>query len=194
MVEIVLFHSVLGLRPAVHATADRFRAAGHVVHTPDLYDGEVFDSYEPAFAFVEERGGVPWLVQRTTELAADLPTDVVHAGFSNGGASAVLLATGQPGSRGALLLHSALPPQLLGHTWPAGLPAQVHYAELDPFRRPEWIAQFTEAVQAAGADLEFFDYSGVRGHLFTDPDLPDHDAPAAELAHERALAFLARLS
>ena len=43
MTEIVLFHSALGLRPGVTAAADRLRAAGQTVHTPDYYDGEVFD-------------------------------------------------------------------------------------------------------------------------------------------------------
>jgi hypothetical protein len=36
MAEIVLFHSVLRLRPGVIAAGDRLRAAGHTVHTPDL--------------------------------------------------------------------------------------------------------------------------------------------------------------
>ena len=40
--EVVVFHSALGLRPALLRWAVRLRAAGHVVHTPDLYDGEVF--------------------------------------------------------------------------------------------------------------------------------------------------------
>jgi dienelactone hydrolase len=46
MAEVVLFHSVLGLRLGVIAAADRLRVAGHTVHTPDLYDGEVFDDLE----------------------------------------------------------------------------------------------------------------------------------------------------
>jgi len=61
--EIVLFHSVLGVRPAVREWADRLRATGHVVHVPDLYDGEVFDDYAPAFAHVERIGGIPALIQ-----------------------------------------------------------------------------------------------------------------------------------
>jgi hypothetical protein len=36
MAEVVLFHSVLGLRPGVIAAADRLRTGGHTVHTPDL--------------------------------------------------------------------------------------------------------------------------------------------------------------
>lgn len=43
MAEIVLFHSALGLRPGVRAASDRLRSAGHTVHTPDLFDGRVFD-------------------------------------------------------------------------------------------------------------------------------------------------------
>ena len=46
MAEVVLFHSVLGLRPGVIAAGDRLRVAGHKVHTPDLYDGEVFDDLD----------------------------------------------------------------------------------------------------------------------------------------------------
>ena len=46
MAEVVLFHSVLGLRPGVIAAAERLRAAGHTLHTPDYYDGEVFDDLD----------------------------------------------------------------------------------------------------------------------------------------------------
>ena len=37
---IVLFHSVLGLRPAIQDWAERLREKGHRVHTPDLYGDE----------------------------------------------------------------------------------------------------------------------------------------------------------
>jgi dienelactone hydrolase len=39
MAEVLLFHHVRGLTPGVVALADRFRAAGHLVHTPDRYGG-----------------------------------------------------------------------------------------------------------------------------------------------------------
>ena len=56
MQEVVLFHSALGLRPAVWDWADRLRAAGHVVHTPDLYDGEVFDDSGSAADKIQQLG------------------------------------------------------------------------------------------------------------------------------------------
>src|SRR5215207_3456368 len=95
--EIVLFHSVLGIRPAVHDFADRLREAGHVVHVPDLYRGEVFDDYAPAFEHVERIGGIPALIERTHAAVAELPSDLVYAGWSNGSLSAQLLAATRPG-------------------------------------------------------------------------------------------------
>ena len=39
--QVLLLHSAHGLRPATAEHADRLRAAGHVVHAPDLYEGVV---------------------------------------------------------------------------------------------------------------------------------------------------------
>lgn len=192
--EIVLFHSVLGLRPGVLRWAERLRAEGHTVHTPDLYDGEVFDDYEAGFAKVEAMGGIGALMERTHAAVAHLPQDVVYAGFSNGGGSAELLALTRQGARGVVLLHAALPVEAFGAAeWPAGVPAQVHYAEHDPFREQPELDAFAAAVRASGAPYEAWDYPGS-GHLFADPDLPaEYDAASAELMFGRVLDFLRRV-
>jgi dienelactone hydrolase len=54
--EVVVFHSALGLRPALLRWAVRLRAAGHVVHTPDLYDGEVFSDRGAAADKMQQLG------------------------------------------------------------------------------------------------------------------------------------------
>ena len=46
MVEVVLFHHAQGLTPGVVAFADELRQAGHIVHTPDLFDGRTFKDIE----------------------------------------------------------------------------------------------------------------------------------------------------
>jgi dienelactone hydrolase len=46
MAEIILLHSAQGLRPGVGAAAEALREGGHMVRTPDYYDGEVFDELE----------------------------------------------------------------------------------------------------------------------------------------------------
>jgi hypothetical protein len=47
---MLLFHSVLGPRRGVALLAASLRERGHVVHTPDLYDGETFSDYESGMA------------------------------------------------------------------------------------------------------------------------------------------------
>jgi dienelactone hydrolase len=194
MATIVLFHSVLGIRAGVSDAADRFRAAGHTVHLPDLFDGKTFDDYEPAMAHVESLGGGQEMYRRAHASVSDIPTDVCYAGFSLGGGSALHLAATRPGARGALAFHESLPLRWLdAPAWPSSVPLQVHFAELDPFREQESIDELRDSVLAAGASYEFFDYQGISGHLFTDASLPaEYDEPAATLMFERAMEFLDR--
>ena len=42
MAEVLLFHHAQGQTAGFLAFADELRAAGHVVHAPDLYDGKTF--------------------------------------------------------------------------------------------------------------------------------------------------------
>jgi dienelactone hydrolase len=60
MTEILLFHHAQGLTTGVRAFADDLRAAGHDVHTPDLYDGNTFDDLDArAGRGRGSRGAVP---------------------------------------------------------------------------------------------------------------------------------------
>ena len=86
MAEVVLFHSVLGVRQGVLDAAAIMGEAGHSVHVPNLYEpGVIFDDYDPAIAHVEAIGGYQTLMRRSLEAVRDLPGAVVYAGFSNGG-------------------------------------------------------------------------------------------------------------
>ena len=192
--EVLLFHSALGLRPAVRRFAERLRAAGHVVHTPDLYDGEVFDDVQAGMAHVERIGGIDALMERTHAAVERLPRDLVYAGFSNGAGSAELLALTRDGARGAILMHGALPVEAFGVTdWPAAVPVQLHRMTGDPFADPEALNAFATSVHAAGAAFERYEYLGS-GHLFADDELPEHDPAAAAVMLERVLAFLGRVA
>ena len=56
MAEVLLFHHAQGLTPGVRAFADNLRAAGHVVHTPDLFDGRTFDSIDEGLTYIRAIG------------------------------------------------------------------------------------------------------------------------------------------
>ncbi len=195
MVEMVLFHSALGLRPAVTAAADRLRAAGHTVHAPDYYDGEVFGDLEEGLRKRDDLGYAE-IVRRARGAVAGLPAGLVFAGFSLGAVPAELLAAGRPGTLGAVLMHAAIPVEEFGEfgvdRWPEGVPLQVHYAAEDPWVEVEEVAALGDAVGRAGAAFEEHTYPGS-GHLFADPDLPEYDRSLSEAMWERVLAFLDRV-
>jgi dienelactone hydrolase len=187
---VVLFHSILGLRPAVHEAAARLRAAGHDVEAPDLFDGRLFETID---AGQRHRAaiGIPELIRRAHAAADGTPGPVAYAGFSMGGALAQLLAATRPQARAALLLHHAatLEDYELS-TWPAAVPVQVHRNDGDAWVDASEVEALGAAVRAAGATFEDFTYPGD-GHLFADPGLPEYDEVSAARLWQRVLAFLA---
>ena len=190
MTETLLFHHVQGLTPGVVALADALRAAGHTVHTPDLFEGHTFDSIEDGFGYAKETG-FDVLGERAERAAAELPAALVYAGISFGVMSAQRLAQTREGARGALLLESFVPPSEFGTGWPQGVPAQVHGMDADPFFALEGDIDAARAFVAEVGDTELFVYPGDR-HLFTDSSLPSYDADATALLTGRLLDFLAR--
>ena len=191
MAEIVLFHHAQGLTAGVVAFADTLRQAGHTVHTPDLYDGRTFESLDDGLAYAGQIG-FGEVAQRGLRAAEQLPTEVVYAGFSLGVMPAQQLAQTQSGARGALLIYSFVAPSNFGSGWPAGLPAQVHGMDGDPFFAGEGDLDAARELVESASDGELFVYRGDQ-HLFEDNSLPSYDAEATELFNERVLELLARV-
>ncbi|MDN4160780.1 dienelactone hydrolase family protein [Nocardioides abyssi] len=192
MVEVVLFHHVLGLTDGVRAFADRLRAAGHTVHTPDLLDGHRSSSVEEGMAHVRELG-FGTVVERGEAAVADLPVALVVAGFSMGVLPAQRVAQTRAGVRGAVLMESFVPPAELGPPWPAGVPVQVHGMDADPVFAEEGDLDAARGFAGSGvAEVELFTYPGDV-HLFADDSLPTYDADAAGLLADRFLVFLDRV-
>lgn len=189
---VVLLHSILGRRQAVRLVAAMLAARGHEVIAPDLYgDGSEFDDYAEAAAHAD-RIGDRALLARARRAAAQARVPVIYAGFSAGAGIAERLAVHDRRARGLVLMHGALPvDELEVPRWPRRLPVQTHFAEGDPFRRPERFAAFTAAVRGAGARLVAYEYPGS-AHLFADRGLPDeYDGASAGLMLDRVARFVA---
>ena len=190
MAEVLLFHHVLGLTPGVLAFADDLREAGHVVHTPDLFDGRTFDSIDAGVAHVGEVG-FSTILDRGVAAAEGLPDALVYSGFSLGVMPAQCLAQTRAGAQGALFMEACAPVTEFGDEWPAGVPVQIHGMSDDEFFAGEGDIDTARALVESAADAELFVYSGD-GHLFADPASRGYDAAAASQLLERVLAFVAR--
>ena len=187
MAEVLLYHHAQGQTPGFVAFADEFRAAGHTVHTPDLYDGKTFAELDEGVGYARQVG-FDTILERGRLAAESLPSELVYGGFSLGVMPAQMLAQTRPGAKGALLFSAALPTSEFGSPWPQDVPVQIHMMDAD-----EWVVgedldaarQLDETIDSA----ELFLYPGDR-HLFADTSLPDYDEKAAALLRERVLAFL----
>jgi len=187
MTAILLFHHAQGQTEGFLAFADDLRAAGHVVHTPDLYDGNTFSDLDKGVGYAREVG-FETILERGRLAAEGLPEDLVYAGFSLGVMPAQLLAQTRPGAQGAIFFSAALPASEFGGDWPEDAPLQIHMMEDDPWADEDLPAARELAASVEAAEL--FLYPGDR-HLFADRSLPDYDEAAAMLLTERVLAFLA---
>ena len=190
MAEILLFHHALGLTSGCRAFADELRAAGHVVHTPDLLDGKTFTSVDDGVANARQVG-FGTIVERGRVAAEGLPPGVVYAGFSLGVMPAQLLAQTRPGAKGALFFYACLPVSEFGGLWPTGIPLQIHLKEDDPSVL-EGDLDAARQLAASTPDAELFLYPG-RQHLFLERGFPDYDEGAATVAMKRVLTFLEKV-
>ena len=186
MAEILLFHHAQGQTRGFLAFADELRAAGHVVHAPDLYDGKTFTDLDDGVGYAKEVG-FDTIGERGRLAADSLPNELVYGGFSLGVLPAQMLAQTRPGAKGALLFHAAFPPSEFGGPWPPGVPLQIHMMEDDEWATEDLPAARELIGRTEGAEL--FLYPGDR-HLFADSSLPDYDESAATLLMRRVLGFL----
>ncbi|MAN77291.1 dienelactone hydrolase family protein [Pelagibacterium flavum] len=186
MAHIVLFHSILGLRPVEGEIAAVFEADGHTVTLPDLYNGKSADDYDAGFAIKREISDEE-ISARATAALESVPDDAVLSGVSFGTMMASRFAAKRPQTAGLLFFAGVAP-------WfaqpRAGLPVSAHVAKPDPFDDEDY---FLDWLKTAGdADIALHRYEGA-GHYFLDPSLNDYNEAAAKLCLDRSRAFLKSL-
>lgn len=189
MATVLVFHHALGRTEGILEFARRLEVAGHRVVVPDLFDGSLFASVDEGVAHAESIG-FEVVVDRGVAAAVELTGQFVVAGFSLGAMAAQKVAQSRSGSvEGAVLYHSAVPPEFFGSSWPTGLPLQIHITPGDPWAEED-IEVARELIGSAGAMV--FEYPGS-SHLVADPTSDDYDPAAAELMVERTLTFLSAI-
>jgi carboxymethylenebutenolidase len=191
---VIVLHPWWGLNADTLAFADRLADNGFVVAAPDLYDGKVATTIEDAdrmsSAVVEDvvdaqvLETVDALLARMGNSSARLGV----VGFSFGAAWALWLPAQRPEVVATVVYYGTIEGPSLAR---ARVPVLGHFAETDPYETAEGVEAFERTLRTAGREVEINQYPAT-GHWFSEPSNAAYDAPAAELAFERTLAFLDR--
>ena len=189
---LVVVQEIFGVNAHIRAVADGFAAAGYVAIAPAFFDhieADVELEYDPAsFArgkqLVNDVG-----IERALEDVASAAESIKSAGkigvvgYCWGGTIALLAATrlGLP----AVSYYGARNVSFLGEKLQA--PVQFHFGERDTSIPPGAVQRHRETYP----QMEVYTYPA--GHAFNrDIDGTHYDAPSAQLARKRTLAFFAK--
>jgi carboxymethylenebutenolidase len=186
---VLLLHAWWGLNQAIRELADRFASDGFTVLAPDLFDGSVLTSPEDAEAHVSSLTEADGERISTSASAAldhllalpDARGDrAAVIGLSFGAMEATQLAGARPDIAALVCFYSGI------FEAPDGVAYLGHFAEDDAFDDSAHVSELEPTLgEGSAAHL----YPGTR-HWFIEPDRPEFDAEATELAHARTVAFL----
>lgn len=186
---IVILQEIFGVTDQLKGVAARYAALGYEVAIPAL-----FDRHEKGAVIPFDQGPRG----RDMMLASDLSQTMMDAdaavqalggkvaviGFCWGGGLAIRTAQVLD-IAGAVAFYGTRLPQYLDKSLKA--PVLGHFGASDDHVPPEMLAE----AQAALPELEVHLYDA--GHAFANDARPAYVADAAELAHQRTEAFLARV-
>ena len=204
----LMFIDGLGMRPAMHAIAERLAASGYYVLMPDVfYRAGAYTSPDPVKLFSDPEVRAAWfkqmsaaasqekLMRDTRHYLAHLPREAVAAfGYCMGGRMAIAAAGTYPDR---ITLAAAFHPGGLAtdapdspHLLAAQIKARVYVgaASDDPSFDLAQQERFSQALTAAGVKLEMDHYAAKHGWVPT--DTPVHDPDCTEKHWAKLLDLL----
>jgi carboxymethylenebutenolidase len=193
---VLLLHAWWGLNEAIRDLADRLAGDGFAVMAPDLFDGTVLTTIEDAEAYttaIEQGGGQPGGLNPDRimgRVQATLDHLLAHPDVRGDRAAIVALSFGgwygsQVAAAGSdvaafVSIYSDV------YEAPEGAAYLGHFAEDDQFVDSSPVADMqTTLGEGSAAHI----YPGTK-HWFMEPDRPEFDADATELAYSRTVEFL----
>jgi carboxymethylenebutenolidase len=188
---VLVLHAWWGLNETFRDLCDRLAGEGFVALAPDLYgDGGSVTTVEEAEARVGALDHVRaeqillGAVERLTNAPEVPPHGLGVIGFSMGANHGLWLSGKRPDD-----IVSTVIAYGTGEAGEGRSAVQAHLAPDDEWEPREGVDEMVGQLRAAGRDVEVHWYPGTK-HWFMEPDRPEYDPAAAQLAWERALAFL----
>ena len=186
---LILLHAWWGLNADVLARAERLRADGYEVVTPDLFGGRVASTIDEAKA---QTAGEQDNEAKHTQIVDDAVRDLGQrvdrigvVGWSFGVWYAWKMGITRPDKVRALVLFYGIGPN---EPDAPTTPVLAHYAEHDEFEDLTFARQVEKEMRAAGNDVKVELYPGTK-HWFDEPSRPEYDKAASDLAWERTRTF-----
>ncbi|HET7026904.1 MAG TPA: alpha/beta fold hydrolase [Candidatus Limnocylindrales bacterium] len=189
---VIVLHAWWGLNETIRAYADRLADEGFVALAPDLFHGTVTDTIDAADVASSEasEAEVMRIIEATaSRLRADegeLGRAIGVVGFSFGAAFALALAVADPAVDAVVVHYGTWP----GLDWSRTQASFLgHFAEDDPYESRDAVETLRTELDQAGREVRFATYPETN-HWFVEPDRPEYDEAAAQLAWDRTVAFL----
>jgi carboxymethylenebutenolidase len=187
---LLLLHAWWGLNDDVRARAEKLRAEGYTVATPDLFAGRTAKTREEARAlsssFEKDEGDLTRRVDEALRGLGGMVDRLAIVSWSFGNYYAWKVGVAHPDAVRAIVCFYGLAVADTSKRMP---PTLSHYAELDEFEDLESTRKAEKELRAAGTDIRLELYPGTK-HWFDETSRPEYDEAASTLAWERTRSFL----
>jgi len=191
---VLVLYAWWGLNDTIKALCTRLAEAGFVAFAPDLYHGKVAATIAEAEVlskaldanFLQARAEIIEATRFLNERTGSADRGLAAIGFSLGASYALDISNIAPEHIRSVIVFYGTWVDDLSHSRAT---YQGHFAEHDPYEERANVDRLEEYLRRIGRPATFYHYPETE-HWFFEPDRPEYNQAAANLAWERTLIFL----